>query len=77
MNSDPAEDSLSDVSQSTEEESSTSMKGIKAAGGLLISGGSFTIDSADDSIHSNSSVTIKDGVFEIASGDDAVHADET
>ena len=75
-NSDPAEDSLSDVSQSTEEESSTSMKGIKAAGGLLISGGSFTIDSADDSIHSNSSVTIKDGVFEIASGDDAVHADE-
>ena len=52
------------------------MKGIKAAGGLLISGGSFTIDSADDSIHSNSSVTIKDGVFEIASGDDAVHADE-
>lgn len=39
-------------------------------------GGSFTIDSADDSIHSNSSVTIKDGVFEIASGDDAAHADE-
>ncbi len=65
-----------DASQSTEEDSSTSMKGIKAAGDLLISGGSFTIDSADDSIHSNSSVTIKDGVFEIASGDDAVHADE-
>ena len=65
-----------DASQSTEEDSSTSMKGIKAAGDLLISGGSFIIDSADDSIHSNSSVTIKDGVFEIASGDDAVHADE-
>lgn len=75
-NSDPAEDSSSDVSQSTEEESSTSMKGIKVAGDLLISGGSFTIDSADDSIHSNSSITIKDGVFELASGDDAVHADE-
>lgn len=75
-NSDPAEDSSTDASQSTEEESSTSMKGIKAAGDLLISGGSFTIDSADDSIHSNSSITIKDGVFEIASGDDAVHADE-
>lgn len=71
-----AGDSSTDASQSTEEDSSTSMKGIKAAGDLLISGGSFTIDSADDSIHSNSSVTIKDGVFEIASGDDAVHADE-
>ena len=75
-NSDPAEDSSADGSKSTEEESSTSMKGVKAAGDLLISGGSFTIDSADDSIHSNSSITIKDGVFEIASGDDAVHADE-
>lgn len=75
-NSDPAEDSSADSSKSTEEESSTSMKGVKAAGDLLISGGSFTIDSADDSIHSNSSITIKDGVFEIASGDDAVHADE-
>ena len=71
-----AGDSFTDASQSTEEDSSTSMKGIKAAGDLLIWGGSFTIDSADDSIHSNSSVTIKDGVFEIASGDDAVHADE-
>lgn len=70
-----AGDSSTDASQSTEEDS-TSMKGIKAAGDLLISGGSFTIDSADDSIHSNSSVTIKDGVFEIASGDDAAHADE-
>ena len=70
-----AGDSSTDASQSTEEDS-TSMKGIKAAGDLLISGGSFTIDSADDSIHSNSSVTIKDEVFEIASGDDAAHADE-
>ena len=55
-NSDPAEDSSADGSKSTEEESSTSMKGVKAAGDLLISGGSFTIDSADDSIHSNSSI---------------------
>ena len=75
-NSDPAENSSADSFKSIEEESSTSMKGVKAAGNLLISGGSFTIDSADDSIHSNSSITIKDGVFEIASGDDAVHADE-
>ena len=66
-----------EVSQSTEEDSSTSMKGMKAAGELWISGGSFTIDSADDSVHSNTSILVEDGVFEIASGDDAIHADET
>lgn len=59
------------------EEDSTSIKGIKAAGDLVINGGDFTIDSADDSIHSNASVTVNGGSFEIASGDDAIHADET
>ncbi len=56
---------------------STSMKGVKAGGELLISGGSFTIDSADDGVHSNSSITVSGGSFEIAAGDDAFHADET
>lgn len=59
------------------EESSSSMKGLKAANGILISNGMITIDSADDSIHSNTSVIINGGIFEIASGDDAVHADDT
>ena len=54
-----------------------SMKGIKAANSILISGGTFQIDSADDSIHSDVSVTINGGTFTIASGDDAVHAEET
>ena len=54
-----------------------SMKGLKAANSILISGGTFKIDSADDSIHSDVSVTINGGTFEIASGDDAVHAEET
>ncbi|MGN1314692.1 MAG: carbohydrate-binding domain-containing protein [Lachnospiraceae bacterium] len=57
-------------------EDSTSIKGIKAGGNLMINGGKFTIDSADDSIHSNTSLEINGGVFEIASGDDAFHADE-
>ena len=56
---------------------SVSMKGLKAANSILISGGTFKIDSADDSIHSDVSVTINGGTFEIASGDDAVHAEET
>lgn len=65
------------TSSKTIEESSTSMKGIKAANSLLISGGSFQIDSADDSVHSDVSVIINGGEFEIASGDDAIHAEET
>jgi len=61
----------------TTDDSSTSMKGIKAANSLLISGGTFHIDSADDSVHSDMSVTINGGTFEIASGDDAIHAEDT
>lgn len=66
-----------DNSASSGEESSTSMKGLKAVSGILISNGRITIDSADDSIHSNTFVIINGGAFEIASGDDAVHADDT
>lgn len=61
----------------TSDDSSTSMKGLKSTGDMRISNGSFTIDSADDSVHSNASVTVNGGTFEIASGDDAFHADET
>ena len=59
------------------EENSTSMKGLKVANSILISGGTFQIDSADDSIHSDVSVTINGGTFTIASGDDAIHAEDT
>ncbi len=67
----------SQSSTTTTDESGTSMKGIKAANSLLISGGTFKIDSADDSVHSDVSVTINGGTFEIASGDDAIHAEES
>ncbi|MBR2883959.1 MAG: carbohydrate-binding domain-containing protein [Clostridia bacterium] len=66
----------SQSSTTTTDESGTSMKGIKASNSLLISGGTFKIDSADDSVHSDVSVTINGGTFEIASGDDAIHAEE-
>ena len=69
--------SSSQSSTTTTDESSTSMKGLKATNNILISDGTFKIDSADDSIHSDVSVTINGGTFEIASGDDAVHAEET
>ncbi len=67
----------SQSSTTTTDENSTSMKGIKAANSLLINGGTFKIDSADDSVHSDVSVTINGGTFEIASGDDAIHAEES
>lgn len=56
---------------------STSMKGVKAADTLYIAGGTFEIDSADDCIHSDGSITIAGGSFTMASGDDGVHADDT
>lgn len=60
----------------TTDESSTSMKGIKAVNSMLVSGGTITVNSADDSIHSDASVTINGGSFKITSGDDAIHAEE-
>lgn len=61
----------------TTDDSSTSMKGLKSAGSMLIADGSFTIDAADDAVHSNASITVNGGDFAIASGDDAFHTDDT
>ncbi|MBQ9609810.1 MAG: carbohydrate-binding domain-containing protein [Lachnospiraceae bacterium] len=52
-----------------------STKGIKADGGIYISGGTFNIDSADDTLHSDNVVVINDGTITISSGDDGIHAD--
>ena len=60
---------------STSTEDSTSIKGLKATGDLTISGGTFTIDSADDAVHSNANVTVTNGTFTISTGDDGFHAD--
>ena len=40
-----------------------------------ISGGSISIDSADDAIHSDGTVSVTGGTFVINTGDDALHAD--
>lgn len=55
---------------------STSMKGIKAGTNLVITDGTFQIDSADDAVHSNGSVTVSGGSFTVATGDDGFHAEE-
>jgi hypothetical protein len=54
-----------------------SAKGIKAAADLTITGGTFSIDSSDDAIHSNGSIAISGGEAAISSGDDGIHADSS
>ena len=55
----------------------TSMKGMKAGTGLLLSGGSYTMDTADDAFHANGALTVNGGTYTVASGDDAFHAETT
>ena len=52
-----------------------SAKGIKGLVSVVIDDGSFSIDAADDAIHSNGSVAINGGTFAVTTGDDGVHAD--
>ena len=60
----------------TESTDTGSYKGLKAAVAVSVSGGSFTLDTQDDAIHSNDTVQIAGGEFTIAAGDDGVHADK-
>lgn len=62
-------------SEKTTGDDSESYKGVKADGVLTISGGTFTIDTLDDAIHSNTDVTVTGGTFDISTGDDGIHAD--
>lgn len=56
--------------------SNESSKGVKAGVSIEISGGSLTVDSLDDSIHTDGSVSILSGIFDLRSGDDGIHAEE-
>ena len=52
-----------------------SCKGIKTDSTLIINGGAFVINSADDALHSNEYISILGGTFDIQTGDDGMHAD--
>ncbi len=64
---------------------SMSCKGLKASGDraeevgtepvLYVTGGSFTMDTADDAVHSDGYATVTGGTFSIYTGDDGMHAD--
>lgn len=59
----------------SESTDTVSCKGIKSDTGIVINGGSFIIDSADDALHSNGNIELNGGKFNISTGDDALHAD--
>ena len=64
---------------------SYSCKGLKASGdraeeagiepALNITGGTFTLNTGDDAIHSDANATVTGGTFTITTGDDGMHAD--
>ncbi|MCF0121566.1 MAG: carbohydrate-binding domain-containing protein, partial [Oscillospiraceae bacterium] len=58
-------------------DSGGSTKGLKCGQQLTVSGGTITVNSLDDSIHSNGTVSISGGTLSLASGDDGIHADDT
>lgn len=52
-----------------------SAKALKAGRTLVVKGGDYTINAADDALHSNADLVIDGGAFTIATGDDGAHAD--
>jgi len=65
--------------QNTEdaETDSVSSKGLKAGGDLLIRAGDFTLNCADDALHSKANATVIGGNCQVRTGDDAFHAAST
>ena len=57
--------------------SATSAKGIKGITKLMIETGTFTINAADDALHTNKNMIVNSGTFSISSADDGLHADST
>ena len=55
--------------------SDDSAKGIKSDSKVIISGGTFTLNSADDAVHANGNVIVSGGSYTVQAGDDAFHAD--
>jgi hypothetical protein len=63
------------TTDSTTTTESNSAKGLKGGTGVYVEDGAFTIDSADDTVHSNSEIEISGGDLTLSSGDDGIHAD--
>lgn len=53
----------------------SSAKGLKCDGDILVSGGTFSLDTADDAIHASGNIYLQGGTLSVQTGDDAIHAD--
>lgn len=73
----PGNTAQTDTTATTDdtETESTSYKGMKSETLLEITGGTLTIDAADDALHTNGDMTITGGTMTISTGDDGAHAD--
>jgi len=69
------ENTTTNTEATTLETESTSSKGIKAVNVVQIEGGTFSIDSNDDALHSNGNVKVNGGEITINTGNDGIHAD--
>lgn len=58
----------------TAEEEAASMKGVKAQNALEITGGTLTLDTADDSLHSNGTAAVSGGAIDVTASDDGFNA---
>lgn len=58
----------------TAEEEAASMKGVKAQNALEITGGTLTLDTADDSLHSNGTAAVSGGAIDVTVSDDGFNA---
>ena len=59
----------------TEEDTTASTKGLKVTNDLVLNGGEFYFNTADDAIHSNGTASLNGGSLTIDSGDGGIHAD--
>lgn len=62
--------------ESDSENSEESMKGIKAGSQMLMKGGTYSLNTEDDALHSNGDIFIVGGDYALYSGDDGIHADD-
>ncbi len=59
----------------SDEEQTTSTKGLKASETLEVTGGALNMDSYDDGLHAAGAITVSGGALTIFSGDDGIHSD--
>lgn len=57
------------------EEATISVKGMKSESQMVLKEGTYTIDSEDDTLHSNGNLAISGGTYKLSSGDDGIHGD--